>query len=332
MDLYLYEGIKTIYRMGISFLVLSARTCNPASFSTGQEYWDQLRANRTDPTKCPSFYEICSFAHDAKKFFFQTKCVPPRATIAKIEEEAKSILMERLGSEFRAKLPKTDLTETAIEISDSTDRISISLPESLELHEKSTILDQKMSKLLESYLPQTMHLEGFELIFGTHTDGWGLQQMYHRCVRLSPCILLIQTEDGAVFGAYLSTEITPPHPNPKGDGRCFVFRLNGPEAKQYLWCSSNEEGNTFASHHQYFVSSAEYLSVGSDMQHATNAIRLSSDLHTVVCVTSDTYRNKRLAGTSASFDLKVVEVEVLCGRVSVLKSGSSPHMTPIKQK
>lgn len=315
--------------MGIAFLVLSSANINPADFQSGDEYWKAVQQSRTDDVRCPSFFSVCNFAHDIGKGFFSRKCVPARAVITRVEGEAKATLTTRLGSEFRAKLPKSDLTAFAKEISELT--VKIQIPAAHELHERSAILDEPMSRLLQSFIPSSVSLEGFELMFGTHTDGWGLHQLYARCKDLSPCVLLIQVDDGAVFGAYLSTELTPAHPNPKGDGRCFIFRLNGPNAQCYPWCSANADGNVTAAHHQYFVSSNEYMSVGADHHHASNAIRLDNTLHHCVCGTSDTYNNRKpLAGDANTHQLKVVEVEILCGRAAVMKLGHAPHATPIR--
>ena len=119
MDIFLYEGIKTIYRFGISFLIVSSHSgeahilytylflfiivkisllgeVHPARFKSGEEYWNALFTNKTD--KCPRFFEICNVANDIGKGFFSKKCVPARAAIAKIETKSRGDLTTRLGA------------------------------------------------------------------------------------------------------------------------------------------------------------------------------------------------------------------------------------------
>ena len=126
--------------------------------------------------------------------------------------------------------------------------------------------------------------------------------------------------------------MSPPSTSPKGDGRCFIFRLNGPEPKCYRWSSATPSGHTHASHHQYFVAAREFLSVGFDNATATSAIRLDESMHTCSCGFSDTYENRSslVPEHTGLNDINVAEVEILCGRASVLRSGKAPHIIPPK--
>lgn len=320
----MYEGIKTVYRFAIAFLVTSAETVDPTRFSSGDTYWDALMKNKTD--RCPHFYDICNFANDIGKGFFNRKCVPARAVIGKLENAARVELSTRLGAGLKAPLnhPYSKSTTDTGAVG-ATSRL---VPLAHDLHLKSQLLDADMSKTLQSYFEKSVSLEGFELMFATHADGWNLGSLYHRIEKLNPCVLLIQSTEGAVFGAFLSTDVTPPSPNPKGDGRCFIFRLNGPNPKCYRWSSATPSGQTLASHHQYFVAARDFFSVGADSKTATCAIRLDESMHTCSCGFSDTYENRisLVPEHEGIGDINVAEVEILCGRASVLRSGKAPHV------
>jgi hypothetical protein len=326
MDIFLYEGIKTIYRFSVSFLFLSSTTVNPDSFKSGDAYWAALLQNKTN--KCPSFYDLCNFANDIGKGFLSKKCVPARATIGKMENAARIFLTAELGTALKAVLshPYSETDEV------TTTSNSKLVPLAHDLHLKSQLLDTEMSKTLQSYFEKSVNLEGFELMFATHADGWHLGTLYQRIEKLSPCVLLIQSTEGAVFGAFLSTEVTP-SPNPKGDGRCFIFRLNGPNPVCHRWSSATPAGHTHASHHQYFVPAREFLSVGADTTTATSAIRLDESMAKCDCGTSDTYENRvsLVPEHIGMGDINVAEVEVLCGRASVLRSGKAPHIIAQKK-
>lgn len=328
LDIFLYEGVKTVYRFAIAFLVTSSTAVDPTSFKSGEDYWAALISNKAD--RCPSFFDICNFANDIGKGFFANKCVPARAAIGKMENTARAHLATTLGAGLKAPLDhpysKSRVDAAGLE---AAARL---VPMAHDLHLKSQLLDAEMSRVLQSFFEKSVSLEGFELMYATHADGWHLGTLYNRIDKLSPCVLLIQSIDGAVFGAFLSAEMGPPSMSPKGDGRCFIFRLNGPSPKCYRWSSATAGGHTHASHHQYFVAAREFISVGYDNQTATSAIRLDESMHMCSCGFSDTYENRTslVPEHTGLGDINVAEVEVLCGRASVLRLGKAPHIIPPK--
>ena len=298
---------------------------NPANYSSGDKYWDALVQNKSE--KCPPFFELCNFANDIGKGFFTRKCVPARAVIGKMENAARIELTERLGANgLKAPL---DHPYSRSSVDAAANEASAKLvPMAHDLHLKSQLLDSTMSSTLQSYFERSVSLEGFELMYATHADGWNLTTLYNRIEKLSPCVLLIQATNGAVFGAFISTEISPPSTSPKGDGRCFIFRLNGSSPQCFRWSSATPSGQTYASHHQYFVAAREFFSVGADNATASNAFRLDESMHNCELGFSDTYENRvtLVPEHSGNGSIDVAEVEILCGRASVLRCGRAPHI------
>jgi hypothetical protein len=122
--------------------------------------------------------------------------------------------------------------------------LSISSPEDARnlLHQKSRILDLFMARRLHSYLPSPARMEGFQLKFATYLHGWNLSTLYSLVEGLFPCVLLIKSvEIEAVIGIYLSSTISPPSNNTRGDGSSFCFRLDGPDGACYRWALVNHQ-------------------------------------------------------------------------------------------
>lgn len=101
---------------------------------------------------------------------------------------------------------------------------------------KSHLLDIFMARRLHSFLPATIQMEGLKLKFSTYSHGWNLSTLYAMVENFYPCLILFKTvELEAVFGVYISCNISPPSNQIRGDGGCFVFRLDGPNGACYRW-------------------------------------------------------------------------------------------------
>jgi hypothetical protein len=302
--------------------------CEPLNYSSAHEFWDAVIALKSS-NKCLTFDEIAAFAYDHNRWFFMTKCVPARAVIAGIESDARAQLTKDLGAQaLRDRLAPEDLEvfgTASIEI------MNPNVPTFHDLHLKSRILNETMSATLNSYLPDYVRLEGFELMYCTNADGWGVEQLCNRCNRLSPSLIIIETTAKDVFGAFLSTEISPLSNEPKGDGRCFIFRLSGNDPQCFKWVETNEQGVSTFSHNQFFVVTKDYISIGAHDATASNAIRLGESLQYVTLGPSDTYGNAGpiidvSAYKRSSESVPVADIEVICGRQSVMRSGAAPHV------
>ena len=108
------------------------------------------------------------------------------------------------------------------------------------LHTKSRIIDLFMARRLHAHLPQTAKIDGFQLCFATYLHGWNLNTLYSLIEGRYPCLIILKSvEMEAVIGAYITTNISPPSNTTKGDGDCFIFRLDGPTGSCYHWALLN---------------------------------------------------------------------------------------------
>lgn len=112
----------------------------------------------------------------------------------------------------------------------------------------SKLLDVESAKNLNSYIPEEYGFDGYQLAYATYKHGWNLEVMYHMTEDMWPCILLIKSlQQGVLFGAYISTPISPPSPNVVGNGLTFCFKLNGSNPNKYVWGHGRDsQRNTMA--------------------------------------------------------------------------------------
>lgn len=87
---------------------------------------------------------------------------------------------------------------------------------------KSNILDKKNERAIKKFI--TGKLLSSELVFDTATDGDTLDAFKSKVAGLSPTLLIVKTDMGAIFGGYATTPWK--HNGPLADYNSFVFSLN----------------------------------------------------------------------------------------------------------
>lgn len=78
------------------------------------------------------------------------------------------------------------------------------------LNQNSRILSlcsKKSQRFLQSILPKNQQDDNLRCVFSTSTDGWNMDSLYRRTLRLAPCVLLLRSlQQNVIIGAYLSGE------------------------------------------------------------------------------------------------------------------------------
>lgn len=304
LDAFLLEGSKVLFRFGLSLLNSMKTRVLAGEFSSSEQFWSAVKAFGRDFTAV-QFLEISKFAYKNPSSF-------SRSTLYGIESRG----CKELGDNLR---PPLGLPMPAA--------LMLDLP-SEELRRKSTLLTPETASRLRSYLPNAVVMEGLSPVFSTVVDGWSLDTLYRKAENIFPCLLLLTvandwTEGGglcATIGVFMSGPISPPGPDVRGDGGCFVFRLDGPNSACYKWNPPRAAGGgpvTTASN-EFALCTSDFMLFGGSAQLATNAIRIEADLAHCSSGPSDTYGNTTSlvpeAG-SLSF-LQLSAVEVLCGKHS----------------
>mmetsp|Transcript_16787 Transcript_16787/g.25232 ORF Transcript_16787/g.25232 Transcript_16787/m.25232 type:complete len:518 (+) Transcript_16787:161-1714(+) len=311
LDAYLIDGVKTLYRYGLGLFKMFKDQIKKKVYKTGEQFWSAMRAYHLGGI---DFQQLSDLSLDNHRSVFQRSTVPPRTKLAAIELKAR----EALGETLREPLG-LDYDPAMIGESSSTGNEGINPSDSL-------ILDSTACSTLNSFLPPSTRMEGMDLTFSTYNDGWSFFNLYEMVEHLSPCVILLRTvETDAILGMYMSTPIAPPSMDVRGDGQCFCFRLDGPNAAKFPWTSPEEKigSSTLVTATQFAHCTPTYMAFGGSNQHGTNALRIDSDLSQASSGPSDTYDNPPLAPEEPRQPFQVQNVEVFCGRSSMAKHGRS---------
>ena len=149
------------------------------------------------------------------------------------------------------------------------------------LHTMSQILNEDTASKLRGFLKEPIAHEGFQLMFATWNDGWNLQTLYQQVQGLAPVLIVFRTLDTqSILGVYMHTPISPPTTSVRGDGRCFIFRLDGELSAAYRWTPPESGDVTDSTYSQFAICCNDYMAFGGSKVHGTNAIRIAGDLAT----------------------------------------------------
>mmetsp|Transcript_16939 Transcript_16939/g.25557 ORF Transcript_16939/g.25557 Transcript_16939/m.25557 type:complete len:531 (+) Transcript_16939:174-1766(+) len=311
IDVYLLDGEKVLFRYGLALFALHKKQIKSGLYKSGLNFWDEIQKYRTGDMTL-NFDAFHNLAFDLNQPFYKSTIVPSRVTIDSLKTIAREVL-------------PADTLSAPLHLPYAISLASTESPKNL-LHTKSKILDLYDARRLHAFLPECSRLEGFELVFATHKDGWNIHTLYTLVQDLAPCILILKSvEEQAVIGVYLSCPMSPPSTNVRGDGECFCFRLDGPNSACYRWalgpdsCPLLEKGvyKGSATYYQFAVCSDQFMSFGGSSIHGTNAIRISSDLITCSSGHSDTYNNPPLTPDEPDDPFQIAELEVFCGSTAI---------------
>ncbi|RKP21711.1 TLD-domain-containing protein [Rozella allomycis CSF55] len=152
-------------------------------------------------------------------------------------------------------------------------------------------------------VPARFRLLNLDLVFTTREHGHNLNTLYEKCGDEEPLLLIVETLEGHVFGAFLTTAMSQRDSKKyHGQGEVFVFSLK-PKAAQYKWCIKEDEDADSS----FIMGAIDYFSVGAGGE--GNAIWLNYDLTMTASSRSATFENEPLCGESKrTFQVGCVEV------------------------
>lgn len=319
MDGYLIDGVKTLYRYGLALLKMFKKEIKSNTYRSGADFWNAMKQYQSGGI---DFEVLKGFAlEDKGKSLLKKKIIPSRAAIGAIEEEGKKKHGDFLRDPLN--LPFSLAGSSAVASGEEGVRSS-----------DSKIMDPISSNTLNSFIPLSHRMEGFELMFSTYNDGWSFTTLYEMTEHLAPCIIVCKTADsGALFGMFMSVAVSPPSVDVRGDGDCFCFRLDGPNAAKYPWKPPEEKigMSDISTTSQFAHCTNNYMAFGGSQEFCTNAIRIDSDLLSASAGPSDTYDNPCLVPEEKSNPFALGDIEVFCGRSLVNKFGKTKSV-PRKDK
>ncbi|XP_007887090.2 TBC1 domain family member 24-like [Callorhinchus milii] len=121
------------------------------------------------------------------------------------------------------------------------------------LNFQSSIVTAQEMRIVWSWIPERFALFQPLLLFTTLEHGYSLQRFYSHCEGYEPTVLLFKTTKGEICGAFLTSDWNERRrengrgTNFFGTGECFVFNLR-PETNRYEWVIVKHPKITKAAH------------------------------------------------------------------------------------
>lgn len=316
-DIFLLEGYKVLHRVGLALLSICKQKLEDESIN-GAGFWNYVKDYCNTRMDWVNVINVAfSMGSSSLSILSSSSTSLTRAALIRLEIQAKTALGDALH------LPLNLNYKEALKNTSSANVLNANVVENV-----SKLLTPAAGARLRMFLPDIMNLEGFSLAFSTQQDGWSLGTLYAKLEGLSPCLIIIKTlQHDALVAAFITSPISPPSGAVRGDGNCFVCRLDGPEAACYRWVGRNDSvssmgatspGGNFT-RSQFSIFRESNIMIGGSEVRGENAIYIDSDLSSCFFGASDTFGNPQLAPNDANGrSAPVADLEVLCGKRSMM--------------
>jgi len=205
-DMYLLEGYKSLYRVALAILKVY-RKCGTSNLSNIVNAVFQFVQNiESNISVAALFKKACNFK------------LPTSKDIVKLHRTTLSTL--------------TVIDSNIADSSACNEWLHLSKVNSI----KSEIAAPHVLSTLFCWLPEVVTLMEFQIQFSSSKHGYSLKTLYSCVDECCQTLLLVQTTDDYVFGAYLPTSWSERKNNSGffGSAETFLFALQ-PEAKVYRW-------------------------------------------------------------------------------------------------
>ena len=318
LDLYLVEGFRGLVAFGYTLLNhFKSRIFETKDLSTLQSLFHSDSSLWQDMTVFDEIFKACLKLNIKK--LDSSKNSEHHPTLAHISSD--DLLNSSSHYRYQRGLPKfiTSLVskpsnKVSSTASNNTSQDSIK-KQPTDLLATSTVIQSDYWIALWSWIPPNKRLDSIELVFTTREHGTHISTLYRLTQGIAPMILIIETMEGSIFGAYLSQKWI--HESETrgefyGNGETFVFTLK-PFAKLYPWIGRLENDaqtpsqnvNSYSTN--LFVQSRDNsLIIGGG---SGNALVLQETLVKGETDHCKTFENGPLTGTKAkTFEILTVEV------------------------
>ena len=170
------------------------------------------------------------------------------------------------------------------------------LPEYIpKLIEDSNILTNEHFLQILDYIPPSLKLRNWKLVYSNAKHGTSLNTLYFKCDDIGPNIVVVQDFKGWIFGAYCSDSWSRgKHFYGKGEAFLFTFK-NGRQITPYLWTGKN---------YDFQYADSEGLVVGAGDKYG---LFVKGDLLSGSSYECDTFDNEVLSYTN-DYDLRFIEI------------------------
>jgi TLD len=266
MDIYTLEGVKVLFRIGVSLCVLYRREAAEqlVTISNASEWWQTMR--HWAHYKSFNFNVVLRKAYGVHGKVLQNQLrFPSRAIIHRIiKAEEEHLFFEQQGMNshddednhsggmFSSSAGPLGLATGPVEV------IQSGLSNSSEIVQRVLAAPLQTRQLLANWVPLTMRLTNLDLIYSTNYHGRDLDIFFSRVKNARHSILLAevlqtcinensnddkqqqqqQQQQQTIIGMYASQAWRVSN-QVYGDGECFLFRIS-PNPQAWKWSPDKE--------------------------------------------------------------------------------------------
>ncbi|XP_072034372.1 LOW QUALITY PROTEIN: TBC1 domain family member 24-like [Amphiura filiformis] len=301
IDVFLVEGLKIFYRIGLAIVVLHKK------HRGGEEIQGDMASSiqefvKTIPTSPEILLNVAFQFRGLSRSIIGTY-----QTKHQIELRAEGKVMSKSPSKQKG------------------------IPVLLE-EIQSSIINSKQLQTLWKWLPDRIALYQPRLIFTSEEHGFSLNTFYLKCEQYEPTVLLVKTTNNEVFGAYLSVSWEERNDDARkapyfGNGVCFMFTLT-PKEMHYPWVGTTKANpkDVVPAETMYMRATVNELAIGGG---DGEGIHLDKDLDKGYSQPCKTFNNSSLVTEAdGQFQCQIIEVVVFEDKVS--QENGTQHKSPNK--
>lgn len=220
LDVFLVEGYKVLYRVGLALLKFYCKHRNQRSHKEQQQHQlDSAAGVRA---------ELQTFVRGIGDGGITPDKLLEKAFSIRLFSRKEITLLQLTNEKF--------LQQKGITVKQKRRNVQLALnPDTFS----SEIVSAKEMREIWSWIPERFALCQPLLLFTTTNHGCSLTRFYSHCEGHEPTLLLIRTTNAEVCGAFLTTDWEERKRGGNklsffGTGECFVFRMK-PEMERYEW-------------------------------------------------------------------------------------------------
>lgn len=292
MDVFVIEGGKAIFRLGLSMLhLMPKKAIGSLPITDSSTWWSEIRRRTHDRTFSFQAHLQLMFP----KFETISKRYPRRSLLGR---------MNRFHEIWALEIMPMLIDETS--------------PKPLGITSTSGCVIAKQANVrvnLAKWLPLSLQSTKLDLIYSTEKHGRSFVSFYNECHKTKNTVLLVEAINGnnsSTVGMFASHAWAINH-HSIGDGNCFLFRID-PIPKCWYWtpdvhASTNlHDLESLAVREQFMIARSDFIAMGANRE-GTNGLRLDSDLSKGESHSAAGFDNESLAGQHhKTFDVGIVEV------------------------
>lgn len=268
LDSYVIEGYKVLFRFALAHVALRQHCL--LHTNTCRDFFRELLAPVSDDPDAYAFKLLQKTAYNFKisrGILARSKNRHRKLSLDDFEDEDRAIMLQRT-------LPR--------------------------LLRPSSFVSELDWASIWSWIPARFRILDLELVFTTAEHGYRLGTLFERAGDAEPLLILVETTDGNMFGAYLSRSLQNRSTRKFfGTGETCLFNLR-PHPVVFRWDESHDN-------QQFIYGDENFLAIGCSA--GKFGMWLDRDLNQVVSSACDTFRNPSLIEHESGWsDVYCVEV------------------------